>query len=122
MCVGGLLFIFVTILGSILGGVGPIGVFGGEEEEGGVRSRPGAARTILRFHTISARPTKQPLMVRTFLQVYGARLLFRHAILAESQPALKVSFNRPRPSLSLPGPSLKNLRSTILECNRSEVG
>jgi hypothetical protein len=41
-----------------------------------VRSRPGSARTILRFHTISARPTKQPLMVRTFLQVYGARLLF----------------------------------------------
>jgi hypothetical protein len=35
---------------------------GGEEEGGGVRSGPGAARTILRFHTISARPPKQPLL------------------------------------------------------------
>ena len=48
----------------------------GEEEGGGVRSGPGAARTILRFHTISARPPKQPLMVRTLLKVYGARLPF----------------------------------------------
>jgi hypothetical protein len=45
-------------------------VLGGEEEGGGVRSGPGEARTILRFHIISARPSKQPLMVRTFLQVY----------------------------------------------------
>ena len=37
-----------------------IGVFGGEEEGGGVRSRPGEARTILLFHTISVRPSKQP--------------------------------------------------------------
>jgi hypothetical protein len=28
-------------------------VFGGEEEGGGVRSGPGAARTILLFHTIT---------------------------------------------------------------------
>jgi GTPase involved in cell partitioning and DNA repair len=35
-----------------------------------VRSEPGAARTILLFHIISARPSKQPLMVRTFLKVY----------------------------------------------------
>ena len=28
------------------------------------------ARTILLFHIISARPSKQPLMVRTFLKVY----------------------------------------------------
>jgi hypothetical protein len=41
-----------------------------------VRSGPGAARTILLFHIISARPSKQPLMVRTFLKVYGAWLLF----------------------------------------------
>jgi hypothetical protein len=41
-----------------------------------VRSGPGAARTILFFHIISARPSKQPLMVGTFLKVYGARLLF----------------------------------------------
>ena len=36
----------------------------------GVRSRPGAARTILLSHIISARPSKQPLMVCTFLKVY----------------------------------------------------
>jgi hypothetical protein len=30
----------------------------------------GAARTILLFHTISARPPKQPRMVRTFLKVH----------------------------------------------------
>jgi hypothetical protein len=42
----------------------------GEEEGGGVRSGPGAARTIPLFHTISARPPKQPRMVRTFLKVH----------------------------------------------------
>jgi hypothetical protein len=44
-----------------------------------VRSGPGAARTILLFHIISARPSKQPLMVRTFLRVYmelGSFFLF----------------------------------------------
>jgi len=35
-----------------------------------VRSGPGAARTILLLHIISVRPSKQPLMVRTFLKVY----------------------------------------------------
>ncbi len=47
-----------------------IGVFGGEEEGGGVRSWPGAARTILLLHIISARPSnyKQPLIVSTFLK------------------------------------------------------
>ena len=35
-----------------------------------MRSGPGAARTILLSHIISARPSKQPLMVRTFLKVY----------------------------------------------------
>jgi hypothetical protein len=35
-----------------------------------VRSGPGEARTILLFHIISVRPSKQPLMVRTFLKVY----------------------------------------------------
>jgi hypothetical protein len=34
-----------------------------------MRSGPGAARTILLFHIISARPSKQPRMVRTFLKV-----------------------------------------------------
>ena len=44
-----------------------------------MRSGPGAARTILLFHIISARPPKQPLMVRTFLKVYmelGSYFLF----------------------------------------------
>jgi len=35
-----------------------------------VRSGPGEARTILLHHIISVRPSKQPLMVRTFLKVY----------------------------------------------------
>jgi hypothetical protein len=50
--------------------------FWGEEEGGGVRSGPGSARTILLFHIINSRPSKQPLMVCTFLKVYGAQLLF----------------------------------------------
>ncbi len=40
---------------------------------------PGLARTILLFHISSARPSKQPLMVRTFLKVYmelGSYFLF----------------------------------------------
>jgi hypothetical protein len=44
-----------------------------------VRSGPGEARTILLLHIISARPSKQPLMVRTFLKVYmelGSPFLF----------------------------------------------
>jgi hypothetical protein len=43
-----------------------------------VRSGPGEARTIL-LHIISVRPSKQPLMVRTFLKVYmelGSYFLF----------------------------------------------
>ena len=35
-----------------------------------MRSGPGEARTILLFHIISVRPSKQPLMVRIFLKVY----------------------------------------------------
>ena len=35
-----------------------------------VRSGPGEARTILPFQIISAGPSKQPIMVRTFLKVY----------------------------------------------------
>jgi len=35
-----------------------------------VRSGPGEARTILLLHIIRVRPSKQPLMVRTFLKVY----------------------------------------------------
>ena len=46
---------------------------------GGVRSGPGAARTILLSHIISARPSKQPLMIRTFRKEYmelGSFFLF----------------------------------------------
>ena len=74
---GGLVLLF--ILGSNLGGVGPERGLRGEEERGGVRSGPGAARTILLFHIISARPCKQPRVVRTFLKVYtelGSYFLF----------------------------------------------
>ena len=35
-----------------------------------MRSGPGAARTILLLRVICASPSKQPLMVRTFLKVY----------------------------------------------------
>jgi len=35
-----------------------------------VRSGPGEARTMLLLHIIRVRPSKQPLMVRTFLKVY----------------------------------------------------
>jgi hypothetical protein len=44
-----------------------------------MRSGPGGARTILLLHIISVRPSKQPLMVRTFLKVYmelGSYFLF----------------------------------------------
>ena len=52
-----------------------LGVFGGEEE-GGVRSGPGAARTILRFHIISASSSKQTRMVGSTLGVYSVGLIF----------------------------------------------
>ena len=44
-----------------------------------MRSGPGEARTILHLHIICVRPSKQPLMVRTFLKVYmelGSSFLF----------------------------------------------
>jgi hypothetical protein len=44
-----------------------------------VRSGPGEARTILLLHIISVRPSKQLLMVLTFLKVYmelGSSFLF----------------------------------------------
>jgi hypothetical protein len=53
-----------------------LGVFGGEEEEGGVRSGPGAARTILLFHIISSSPSKQPRMVGGTIGVYSVGLIF----------------------------------------------
>ena len=74
---GGVVLLF--FLGSNLGGVGPERGLRGGGRRGGVRSGPGAARTILLFHIISARPSEQPLMVRTFLKVYmelGSYFLF----------------------------------------------
>ena len=62
--------VLLFILGSNLGGVGPVRGLRREEDVGGVRSGPGAARTILLFHIISARPSKQPRMVSTFLKVH----------------------------------------------------
>jgi hypothetical protein len=62
--------VLLFILGSNLGGVGPERGLRGGGEGGGVRSGPGAASTILLFHTISARPSQQPLMAPTFLKVY----------------------------------------------------
>ena len=41
-----------------------------------VRSRPASARTILLFHIISARPSKQPRMVGSTLGVYSFGLIF----------------------------------------------
>jgi hypothetical protein len=41
-----------------------------------VRSRPGAARTILLFHIISARPSKEAGMVGSTLGVYSFALIF----------------------------------------------
>ncbi len=51
-------------------------VFGGKEGGGGVRSRPGAARTILLFHIISARSSNQTRMVGSTLGVYSFGLIF----------------------------------------------
>jgi hypothetical protein len=68
-----------------------------------VRSGPGEARTILLLHIISVRPSKQPLMVRTFLKVYmelGSYFLFLqeqikdiiiHDVTSSHRPRLVVS-------------------------------
>jgi hypothetical protein len=74
-------------------GNSPLGGFGGYE-----RSGPGAARTILLFHIISARPSKQPLMVRTFLKVYmelGSYFLF----LQEQKKDIIIDLKRALPLL-----------------------
>ena len=67
-----------------------------------MRSGPGAARTILLSHIISARPSKQPLMVRTFLKVYmelGSYFLFlqeqiKDTIIAVLQHVSRLSGSR----------------------------
>ena len=60
-------------------GVGQVRGLRGGGRGVGIRSGPGKARTILLLHIISARPSEQPLMVRTFLKVYmelGSYFLF----------------------------------------------
>ena len=47
-----------------------------EEKGGGVRSGPGAGGTILLFHTISVRSSKQTRMVGSTLGVYDFGLIF----------------------------------------------
>ena len=69
----------VPIAGWSCGGVGPERGLRGGGRRGGVRSGPGEARTIPLLHIISVTPSKQPLMVRTFLKVYmelGSSFLF----------------------------------------------
>jgi len=75
-CLGGVFQkVLLFILESNLGGGGPVRGLR-EEEGGGVRSGPGAARTILLFYTINARPSKQPRMVGSTLGVCSFVLIF----------------------------------------------
>jgi hypothetical protein len=65
---GGVFLLF--ILGSNLGGGGPVRGLRWGGRRGGVRSGPGAVRTILLFHTISVRPFNESLwlaFVREFV-------------------------------------------------------
>jgi hypothetical protein len=73
----------IHIAGWSYGGVGPVrGLWGGGRRgwcEEWARRTAGEARTILLLHIISDRPSKQPLLVRTFLKVYlelGSYFLF----------------------------------------------
>jgi hypothetical protein len=86
------------------------------EEGAVVRSGSGAARTILLFHIISARPSKQPLMVRTFLKVYGAwRLFFVSARTKKRHHHLTI-----RLSLES-GESLRHVVCYFEQCSSSSV-
>jgi hypothetical protein len=61
---------------------------------------PEAARTILLFHIISARPSNQPRMVRTFLKVYmelGSYFLFLQEQIKDIIIIIKVGLRRRRP-------------------------
>ena len=76
--------VLLFILGSSLGGVGPVRGLRGGGRRGWcdvTRSRPGAAKTILLFHIISARPSKQTRMVGSTLGVYNFGLIFVSACL-----------------------------------------
>ena len=89
--------VLLFILGSNLGGVGPeMGLRGGGRR-GWCEEWARAARTILLVHIISARHSKQPLMVRTFLKVYmelGSYFLFlQEQIKTSSSIPLRMSPN-----------------------------
>ena len=80
-----------------------------------MRSGPGAARTILLFHIISARPSKQPLVVRIFLKVYlelGSYFVFLQErmkdiiIMGDAGMDASQSFCLPSVLLPPPPPSL----------------
>jgi hypothetical protein len=60
-----------------------------------VRSGPGAARTILLFHTISARPSKQARMVGSTLGVYSLGLIFVSARTNKRHVLMRRSFGNP---------------------------
>jgi len=68
-----------------------------------VRSGPGEARTILLLHIISVRPSKQPLMVRTFLKVYmelGSYFLFLQEQIKDIIIIRRLPISQPCPRLS----------------------
>jgi hypothetical protein len=97
---GGLV-VLLFILGSNLGREGPdicqlLGLRGGERR-GWVRSGPGAARTNLLFHIISARPSKQPRMVGSTLGVYRFGLIFCFC----NEERLGICGRFPQPSLAV---------------------
>jgi hypothetical protein len=57
-------------------------------------SGPGEARTIPLLHIIGVRPSKQPLMVRTFLKVY-MELCFYFLFLQEQIKDIIISSSPP---------------------------
>ncbi len=63
-----------------------------------MRSRPGAARTILFFHIISARPSKQPRKVGSTLGVY------RWIPICGNKLAKSILFEQSRVDLGFPIP------------------
>ena len=86
----------------------------------------GEARTILLLHIISVRPSKQTLMVRTFLKVYmelGNYFLFlqeqiKDIIILQTHPPPNFHVgSRSTPSSPLPFPSRKTVRDPGALCS-----
>ena len=69
------------------------------------------ARTILLFHIISARPSKQPLRVRTFLKVY-MELGFYFLFLQEQITDIIIKTAK-QPSLSLKRHASESAQNTL---------